>query len=200
MDVYLSSPKMEEMGLFWGNKVFIKGKDKKYTVGFIVADDFCENEKIKINSGGRNNVNVKLGDIVTIYHFVKKIFILPFDDSLTENYRDLFESYLKPYFIGAYRPVKKNEKLLVNGTLGTMDFQVIEIDPEVNDYCIVGPYTNIFCEGEPLKKEESESPKKIFLEIVRGKNFWLLLLAIGLCRVSRDKKKKKKIFFDSKMI
>ncbi len=35
-----------------------------------------------------------------------------------------------------------------------MEFKVIETDPA--EYCIVAPDTEIFCEGEPVKREDEE--------------------------------------------
>lgn len=35
-----------------------------------------------------------------------------------------------------------------------MEFKVVETDPQ--PYCIVAPDTEIFCEGEPIKREDEE--------------------------------------------
>ena len=35
-----------------------------------------------------------------------------------------------------------------------MEFKVVETDPA--EYCIVAPDTEIFCEGEPIKREDEE--------------------------------------------
>ncbi|VAH74692.1 unnamed protein product [Triticum turgidum subsp. durum] len=37
----------------------------------------------------------------------------------------------------------------------SVEFKVMEIDP-VADYCVVAPDTEIFCEGEPVKREDEE--------------------------------------------
>jgi transitional endoplasmic reticulum ATPase len=36
----------------------------------------------------------------------------------------------------------------------SVEFKVVETDPV--DYCIVAPDTEIFCEGEPIKREDEE--------------------------------------------
>jgi len=169
--VYLSASKIDEMGLFRGDTVLLKGKRRKDTVCIIMADDNCDNEKIKMNSIVRNNLHVKIGDIVTVHQFSdlkfgKRIHVLPFEDSIKEKKCDFFESYLKPYFIDAYRPVKKNDKFVVNGPLGSIEFQVIEIDPV--DYCIVGPDTTIYCEGEPLSRENTDETSEIGYDDIGG--------------------------------
>jgi len=118
--VYLSSEKIDELGFFRGDTILLKGKKRRDTVCIIMADENCEKEKIKINSVVRNNLRVKIGDIITIHQFSelkfgKRIHVLPFEESLKNNKSDIFESYLKPYFIDAYRPVKKNDTFAVNG-------------------------------------------------------------------------------------
>lgn len=136
-----------------------------------MADENCEKEKIKINSVVRNNLRVKIGDIITIHQFSelkfgKRIHVLPFEESLKNNKSDIFESYLKPYFIDAYRPVKKNDTFAVNGESGLIEFQIIEIDPV--DYCIVGPDTTIYCEGEPLRRENKVDGEEIGYDDIGG--------------------------------
>ncbi len=36
----------------------------------------------------------------------------------------------------------------------SVEFKVVETDPQ--PYCIVAPDTEIFCEGEPIKREDEE--------------------------------------------
>lgn len=66
---------------------------------------------------------------------------------------NLFEVYLKPYFLEAYRPVHKGDIFLVRGGMRAVEFKIIETDP--SPYCIVAPDTVIHCEGEPVKREVS---------------------------------------------
>ena len=65
--------------------------------------------------------------------------------------RNLFEVYLKPYFLEAYRPIHKGDIFLVRGGMRAVEFKVVETDP--SPYCIVAPDTVIHCEGEPVKRE-----------------------------------------------
>jgi transitional endoplasmic reticulum ATPase len=62
--------------------------------------------------------------------------------------------YLKPYFLEAYRPVRKGDLFLVRQAMHPVEFKVVETDP--GDFCIVAPQTMIFDEGEPIKREEEE--------------------------------------------
>nr|KAG5696360.1 hypothetical protein BaRGS_028355 [Batillaria attramentaria] len=97
--VSLSQAKMDELQLFRGDTVLLKGKRRRETV-------------------------------------------------------NLFEVYLKPYFLEAYRPIRKGDIFLVRGGMRAVEFKVIETDPA--PYCIVAPDTVIHCEGEPVKREEEE--------------------------------------------
>ena len=64
---------------------------------------------------------------------------------------NLFEVYLKPYFLEAYRPIHKGDIFIVRGGMRAVEFKIIETDPA--PYCIVAPDTVIHCEGEPIKRE-----------------------------------------------
>lgn len=69
--------------------------------------------------------------------------------------RNLFEVYLKPYFLEAYRPIHKDDTFIVRGGMRAVEFKVVGTDPE--PYCIVAPDTVIHCEGDPIKREVSRS-------------------------------------------
>lgn len=65
--------------------------------------------------------------------------------------RSLFDVYLKPYFLEAYRPIHKGDLFLVRGGMRAVEFKIVEADP--TPYCIVAPDTVIHCEGDPIKRE-----------------------------------------------
>jgi len=69
---------------------------------------------------------------------------------------NLFETYLKPYFQEAYRPVKKGDTFLVKEGFRSVQFKVMEIDPQEQPFCIVEPQTVIHCDGDPVKREDEE--------------------------------------------
>jgi transitional endoplasmic reticulum ATPase len=62
---------------------------------------------------------------------------------------------LKPYFLEAYRPVKKGDTFLARGAMRAVEFKVIETDP--SPYCIVAQDTVIHCDGDPIKREDEET-------------------------------------------
>lgn len=55
---------MDELQLFRGDTVLLKGKKRKETVCIVLSDDSVSNEKIRVNRCVRNNLRVRLGDIV----------------------------------------------------------------------------------------------------------------------------------------
>ncbi|ELW70284.1 Transitional endoplasmic reticulum ATPase [Tupaia chinensis] len=157
--VSLSQPKMDELQLFRGDTVLLKGKKRREAVCIVLSDDTCSDEKIRMNRVVRNNLRVRLGDVISIQpcpdvKYGKRIHVLPIDDTVEGITGNLFEVYLKPYFLEAYRPIRKGDIFLVRGGMRAVEFKVVETDP--SPYCIVAPDTVIHCEGEPIKREDEE--------------------------------------------
>ncbi|KAK8756684.1 hypothetical protein V5799_000615 [Amblyomma americanum] len=157
--VSLSQAKMDELMLFRGDTVLLKGKKRRETVCIVLSDETCPSEKIRMNRCIRNNLRVRLGDVVSIQpcpdvKYGKRIHVLPIDDTVEGLSGSLFEVYLKPYFLEAYRPIHKGDLFLVRGGMRAVEFKVVETDP--SPYCIVAPDTVIHCDGEPIKREEEE--------------------------------------------
>lgn len=173
---------MDELQLFKGDTVLLKGKKRKETVCIVLSDDTVSNEKIRMNRVVRNNLRVRLGDVVSVspcpdVKYGKRIHVLPIDDTVEGLTGSLFDVYLKPYFLEAYRPIHKGDIFIVRGGMRAVEFKgnlnfglvmffwggilsntrlcfvnlVVETDPA--PYCIVAPDTVIHCEGEPIKRE-----------------------------------------------
>lgn len=157
--VALSQTKMDELQLFRGDTVLLKGKKRKETVCIVLADDTVANDKVRMNRVVRNNLRIRLGDVVSIQpcpdvKYGKRVHILPIDDTVEGLTGNLFDVYLKQYFLEAYRPIHKGDLFLVRGGLRAVEFKVVDTDPQ--PYCIVAPDTVIHCEGEPIRREEEE--------------------------------------------
>jgi transitional endoplasmic reticulum ATPase len=169
--VYLSSKKVEELKLFRGDTVLIKGKKRKDTVSIIMTDDSCEDTKIRLNEVIRKNIGVKIGDIITVHAFSdlkfgKRIHVLPFEDTILNVKANLFDEFLKPYFLDSYRPIKKGDAFKIKNNEYSVEFKVMEIDPV--DYCIVGPDTVIYCEGEPIVRDRQTEESEVSYDNVGG--------------------------------
>ncbi|KAB2633331.1 cell division cycle protein 48-like protein [Pyrus ussuriensis x Pyrus communis] len=108
-----------------------------------MADNECEEPKIRMNKVVRANLR-----------YGKKVHILPIDDTIEGVTGSLFDAYLKPYFAEAYRPVRKGDLFLVQGMMRSIEFKIIETDPD--EYCI------------PVKREDEERLEDVGYDDVGG--------------------------------
>ncbi|XP_026216688.1 transitional endoplasmic reticulum ATPase isoform X2 [Anabas testudineus] len=157
--VSLSQNKTEELQLFRGDTVVLRGRKRRQTVCIVLTDNTCGDERIRMNRVTRSNLRVRLGDVISVHacpdiKYGKKIHVLPIDDTIEGLTGNLFEVFLKPYFLEAYRPVHKGDIFLVRGSMRAVEFKVVETDP--SPHCIVAPDTVMYCEGEPIKREDEE--------------------------------------------
>lgn len=169
--ISLSSKRMEELELYKGDTVLLKGKKNHSTVCIIFPDDTTDDNSIRLNKGVRKNLRVKLGDYIYISQFddikpAKKIHVLPLDDTVEGLTGNLFEVYIKPYFLDAYRPVTKGDLFLIHKAMRSVEFKVVGIEPE--QYGLVTPDTEIYCEGDPVKREDEENPNDIGYDDIGG--------------------------------
>ncbi|XP_048567798.1 cell division cycle protein 48 homolog [Triticum urartu] len=163
---------MEKLSIFQGDIVLLKGKRRHNTVCMALADDTCDGHKLRINKVARSNLRVRITDVVSVHlchdaKFGKRVHILPLDDTIEGITGNLFDAYLKPHFVDAFRPVHKGDLFLVRGGMRSVEFKVMEIDPAV-DYCFMAPDTEIFCEGEPVKREDEERLDDVGYDDVGG--------------------------------
>merc|ERR1711871_897806 len=169
--VGLSEAKMAELQFFRGDTVLLKGKKRKDTVCIVLTDQNCEDGKIRMNRVVRNNLRVRLGDVVSVHacpdvKYGKRVHVLPFDDSVEGLSGNLFDTYRKPYFLEAYRPLRKGDTFVCRAAMRAVEFKVVETDPE--EYCIVAPDTVIHCEGDPVKREDEENLNEVGYDDIGG--------------------------------
>lgn len=168
----MTTAKMEELELFRGDTVLLKGKRGRETVCIVVAnDDITDNGTLRMNKVVRKNLRVRLADIVSVLPcaevpYGKRIHVLPIDDTIEGLTGNLFDTFLKPYFLEAYRPVKKGDVFLVRQAMRAVEFKVVETDPA--EFCIVAPETSIHCEGEPIKREDEERLDEVGYDDIGG--------------------------------
>jgi transitional endoplasmic reticulum ATPase len=178
--VGISEAALEEMGLFEGDTVSIKGKRGKKTVASVAIVSDSDVSALADGSGkplGRigmsldamKNTGVRSGDTVTVVpapnvKFGKAVLILPFEDSLAsaeiEKMEDanLFDDYIKPYFEGKFRTLHRGDSFSIDGPLGKLEFQCVEIDSVEVDgdtSCVVVDDTTIECDGEAIDREDA---------------------------------------------
>ena len=173
---------MLEMGVFDGDTVMIKGKRGKKTVATVamvsdsdlasvsasgksVLDDCLT---VGMSSDAMKNAGVRAGDAVKVtpapdVKFGKNVLILPFLDSVesvsqSDEY-DVFEDYIRPYFEGKFRTLYRGDAFTIDGPVGLLEFQCVEIDTVEVDgdtACVVVDDTVIECDGEPIERDESD--------------------------------------------
>ena len=66
----------------------------------------------------------------------------------------------------SYRPVRKGDLFVVRGGMRSVEFKVMETD--LAEYCIVAPETEVYCEGEALRREDEESLDEIGYNDIGG--------------------------------
>lgn len=169
--VTLSAKKMGELNLFRGDNVLVKGKKRKKTVCVVLSTNDVEDGKVLMNKVVRKNLRVRLGDVVSLsvcsdIAHGKRIHVLPIDDTVEGVTGNLFDTYLKPYFQEAYRPVHENDLFLVRGGFRPVEFKVVGVEP--GPYCLVAPDTVIHCEGEPIKREDEEKLDDVGYDDIGG--------------------------------
>ena len=109
--VALSQSKMDQLELFRGDSVLLKGKKRRNTVCIALVDDTVPNEKIRMNTVIRNNLSLRIGDLVSItlasdIKYGKRIHVLPIDDTIEGLTGNWLEVYVKPYFEEAYSTMR----------------------------------------------------------------------------------------------
>lgn len=83
------------------NALFVmQGKKRKDTVCIVLADEQCEEPKVRMNKVVRSNLRVRLGDVVSVHQcpdvkYGRRVHILPIDDTIEGVTGNLFDVYLK---------------------------------------------------------------------------------------------------------
>jgi transitional endoplasmic reticulum ATPase len=154
--VSINPKAMTELNIFKGDPVLLKGKKRHETVCVCLPDDNCAEGTIRMSRNTRTNLRCRIADVVTILpsadtQFGKNILVLPFDDSVEGLTGNLFEVYVKPYFLEAYRPVHEGDMITCRGGMRPVDFKIVKTEP--SPYCIVSPDTVIYVEGNPVPRD-----------------------------------------------
>ncbi|CCH60280.1 hypothetical protein TBLA_0C04840 [Henningerozyma blattae CBS 6284] len=158
--IAINSNTMDTLELFRGDTVLVKGKRRRDTVLIVLIDDELEDGACRLNRVIRNNLRIKLGDLVTLHpcpdiKYATRISVLPIADTVEGLTGNLFDVFLKPYFVEAYRPVRKGDHFVVRGGMRQVEFKVVDVEPD--EYAVVAQDTIIHWEGEPINREDEEA-------------------------------------------
>merc|ERR1712054_618319 len=120
---------------------------------------------------GRESLRVRLGDIISVHAcgdvpYGKRVHVLPLDDTIEGITGNLFDTYLKPYLLEAYRPARQGDLFLVRGGFRPVEFKVVGVEP--GEFVIVAPDTVIHCEGEPVSREDEEKLDDVGYDDIGG--------------------------------
>lgn len=162
---------MNELKIFKGDAIFIKGKKRKETLVVALIDNKLDEGKIRMNKTIRKNLRVRLGDVVQIrpagdVSNLTKLHVLPLEDTIEGITGDLTKTFLVPYFKDAYRPVKKGDLFVVRGNFKPVEFKIVATEPK--EYGIVAPNTVLYTEGEPINREDEEKLDEVGYDDIGG--------------------------------
>ncbi len=168
----MNEAKMKELKIFNGDAVLLKGKRRKKTMCIAIRDNaLADTQKVAINKVSRNNLRVKLGDVITVNSLtdvpnLTKIHVLPYADTIEGLTGNIAEIYLQPYFKDANRPLHVNNTFVVRGRFKPVEFKVVATEP--GEYGIVSSETVLFTEGEPIVRKDEDNGTDIGYEDVGG--------------------------------
>jgi len=168
--------KMQELGLFSGDSVLLRGKKRKTTVAIVGSEDSVSLSRVKMTKVVRSNLRLRLGDTVTIealpdIKYAKSVSVAPFQDTIEGLSGDLFDVFVKPYFSNKFLPLKVGDTFLVRGGMRQVEFKVLSVEmPEDSaaDYCIVGEETTIYLTDDALGREEDDRLGEIGYDDIGG--------------------------------
>lgn len=96
---------MDELQLFRGDTVLLKGKKRRETVCIVLSDDTCSDEKVRMNRVVRNNLRVRLGDVIRLDSFLFKLSLHMLAEwsvlGCYSDWQDSNTSYLKMFLLNA---------------------------------------------------------------------------------------------------
>merc|ERR1712110_937332 len=172
--VEMTQAKMDELKIFKGDAVILKGKKRKETVCIALTTEEADadDNHILMNKCVRRNLRVRMGDTVSVHPCpndvpnAAKIHVLPFADSIEGITGNITQTYLIPYFKDCYRPVKKGDTFIVRGGFRPVEFKVVDVDPP--EFGIVSPQTTLFDEGEPINGDDEEQAEEVGYDDIGG--------------------------------
>jgi transitional endoplasmic reticulum ATPase len=123
-------------------------------------------------------LRLHLGDKVTVNQLsqikkAKKIVCVPFKDSIEGISGDIFDVFLKPYFLNQHKPMKKGDIFVARGGMRAVEFKVLDIeiegtDDSSEDYGIITSDTEIVYNEEPLSRDEDDRINEVGYHDVGG--------------------------------
>ena len=190
----LTQAKMDELKIFQGDAVILRGKSTFHTsclnqkmtacllagkkrketlcIALVNKENDAKDNQILMNKVVRRNLRIRIGDVVSVHPVpsdvpnATKIHVLPFSDSIEGITGNITQTYLIPYFKDCYRPMKKGDTFLVRGGFRPVEFKVVDIEP--GEYGIVAPTTTLFDEGEAINRDDENDAEEVGYDDIGG--------------------------------
>ena len=169
--VCMHESKMKELKIFNGDPVVLRGKRRHETLCIAIRDNTIDPLKMGINKVVRNNLRIRLGDLVAVRPAtdvpnLKKLHVLPYKDTIEGLTGNITQTYLQPYFRDAHRPLHKNDTFIVRGNFRPVEFKVVATEP--GDFGLVAAETVLYTDGEPIVREDEDKNNEVGYEDVGG--------------------------------
>ena len=127
----------------------------------------------------------------------KSVQFTPYKDSLYGRISDLFDDFLKPFFVDKYAPLKLGQTIACERSVSTnsnlkirpkVEFKVTAVETfeeeesivegvgsgdqirnkKKDDYCVIGPDTEIIVDSESLDRNDDENPYDVTYDDIGG--------------------------------
>ena len=169
--VCMNEAKIKELKIFNGENVILVGKRRHKTLCLVVRDNTVPVDRVAINKCVRNNLRVKIGDVITVraeenIPNLKKIEVIPFADTVEGITGNIPQTYLQPYFREANRPLHKGDTFIVRGNFRPVEFKVVATEP--GDFGVVAQGTVLFTDGPLIAREDEDKNNDVGYEDVGG--------------------------------
>ncbi|KAI5188595.1 transitional endoplasmic reticulum ATPase [Nematocida sp. AWRm77] len=170
--VGLSASRMQELKLFNGDCILIKGKKRKESLFMAKRMDVPDNKVVLVREGCEN-LCVRVGDFVKLYKlagdtvFVTKFTIFPVKEDLAGLQIDVYNDLLKGYFEEDVRPVHVGDTIVIRKNR-VFRFKVSAVDAQGCNYGLVGANTEIYCDGEISEEELLADKNQIGYDDIGG--------------------------------
>uniref|UniRef100_A0A7S2R482 Vesicle-fusing ATPase n=1 Tax=Rhizochromulina marina TaxID=1034831 RepID=A0A7S2R482_9STRA len=175
--VYLGAKKMEELEVFHGDTVLVRGKKGKLTLRCAFRDDSAGDLAVRLDRRTRGALRVRLGDVVHVrpqanVKYASSIKVVPFADTMEGFDGDLKADLLEPFFRGKYRPLHKGDVFRAEHEGQSVEFRVEDLITDSvdsqDDFCLVDDSTEFFCDGEPQERDEDEWMNEVGYDDIGG--------------------------------
>mmetsp|Transcript_5730 Transcript_5730/g.9919 ORF Transcript_5730/g.9919 Transcript_5730/m.9919 type:complete len:879 (+) Transcript_5730:86-2722(+) len=178
----LSQARMDELQLFAGDLVLVKGRRGRQTLATVVPDATVEDHRCRLPKSMKSNLRLHLGDVAHVQvapevKYGKAVAVAPYEEDLEKlpgggKDVDFFEDFIAPYFSGTHRPLRVEDTFVATNKDGAeVEFKVTMIDDVESEdvkFCLVVPDTDIEVDEEPLSRLKDDRQNEVGYDDLGG--------------------------------